>query len=314
MSRRSTCCSLGLLLVSSLLATPSLAQHGSPASAGPSSVLTPASLKADLVVLRDSFVNREASYTPDARRQAVLRTGALIAASDTLRRAWLELEVARIAALADNGHTGSFAPLRAMHFNRVPFRLVPLGDDFYVLAVQPDMRDLLGARLTSIDGHPIAAVRAIAHTLSGGTPAWRDRSAPYFFESPELMHALGTTGAADSATYGFTMPNGRQVSRRVRGLPADPNSPFIPASVWMSPSPITLGVQTWTTLLDESRAPWSVRDPHARFRWRDAPEVDGVVIELRQNVDAGNAHPDIPRQRDACWSSAGRAMSCWTCA
>ncbi len=39
------------------------------------------------------------------------------------------------------------------------------------------------------------------------------------------------------------------------------------------------------TLLNETDAPWSVREWPTRFRWREAPELDGVVVDLRQNVD-----------------------------
>jgi len=46
----------------------------------------------------------------------------------------------------------------------------------------------------------------------------------------------------------------------------------------------------WRALLAASQAPWSLSEPDVSFRWRPAPEIDGMVVELRQTVSSpGNA-------------------------
>jgi hypothetical protein len=46
--------------------------------------------------------------------------------------------------------------------------------------------------------------------------------------------------------------------------------------------------QEWRTLISTDQAPWSLQDPDTPFRWRLAPEIGGIAIELRQNQDADN--------------------------
>src|SRR6185503_12010128 len=49
--------------------------------------------------------------------------------------------------------------------------------------------------------------------------------------------------------------------------------------------------------LDPAKAPWSLAEPSVRFRWRAAPEVSAIVIELRQVVSSpGNSIADFLRE------------------
>jgi hypothetical protein len=248
--------------------------------------LAASALRADLAVFRSEFFDRERSYDAVARVQAEQRLQRLEASIDTVSRTWFELEIARIVALADNGHTNVQAGSRASRYNRVPFRLVPLGGGFHVLRASGALTDLPGARLVSIDGRSIADVRAIAHTLHGGTPEWRDRVAPFVFESPHLLHALGVARDASAATYEFELPEGRRVRRRVEGHPPDAGAPRVGTGRWVYPEPGLPASEGWRGVLAPDRAPWSLREAGSPFRWRDAPELRAVVIELRQNFDA----------------------------
>jgi hypothetical protein len=268
-----------------LIAAPLAAQHGG--APKPMVPLTPATMRADLTVMREQFVMKDAAFTPETRQAALARIARLENAADTLHRPYFELEIARIAALADNGHSNSPGVMRSYRFNRAGIRLTPFGQDFYVLGVQSAFADLLGAKLVSIDGHPASQLRDIGRTLTGGTTGWRDRYVSYFLESPEQMHALGAINNADAATYGFELADGRKLQRRIVADAPDTIPSFAPASRWMSGTPFTNDGKQWKTMFTEQSAPWAQREWGNRFRWREAPEIDGVVVELRQNVDAG---------------------------
>lgn len=230
----------------------------------------------DITVFREQFFNIDRAYTPEARAEAAARLRRLKADEATISQAFFELELARIAALADNGHTLPFSNPRS----RVPLRLVPFGEDFYVLRASSEYSDLLGGRLVSVDGHPIAELRTAARALTGGATGWRDRFAPYFLESPEQMRALAAIGLG--GTYRFEMPDGRIVNRDITPEPANESRPSNDSDRWLSPE-LLPQEEGWRTLLSPDRAPWSLREPDDRFRWRAAPEIDGLVIELRQN-------------------------------
>lgn len=268
-----------------LAATQAKAQHGQ-GDAAPV-VATPAARTADLAVFRQRFLNEDKSYSAAARAEAETRLAALEQRVGAVSQAQFELELGRIVALADNGHTAFFAGPRSRRYNRVAIRLAPLGEDFYVLRTREADADLLGARLIAIGGRPAAEVRDVGRTLHGGTPAWRDRQVEYFLESPEQMQALGVLTAGGPTTYRFRLADGREVERE---LTLDPpgNHPAARTSRWFYAQPVEGEGNAWRAALSAERAPWALQDPDTPFRWRMAPEIDAMVIELRQNNNSEN--------------------------
>lgn len=250
----------------------------------PFDLTTAGARRADIAFFRENFMARDRAYTEAARAEAEIRLNTLVDQAATVSQAFFELELARIVALADNGHTAYFPGPRSRRFNRImDVRFAPFGEDFYVLRASPANADLLGARLVAIDGHAIAQVRATARSLSGGTEGWRDRNAAYFFESPEQMQALGAIASADRATYRFRLVNGRTVNRLFTPELANPNRVRANADRWYYPAPVEGEGGEWRALLAAEQAPWAFQEPDNAFRMRDAPEIDAYVIELRQN-------------------------------
>ncbi|HKP29109.1 MAG TPA: hypothetical protein VJU15_06885 [Gemmatimonadales bacterium] len=226
---------------------------------------------ADLKFFRAEFMAKDRSYSADARKKAEDRLSKLETEAAGMTQVAFDLELARIVAIADNGHTAYFASTRSWRKNRVPLRLVPFGEEFYVLHADDANRDLVGARVDAIDDRSIGQFVATARMLSGGTSAWRDRSVPYFLESPEQMYALKQSKEPGQATYRFTLPGGKKLERR---LVASVDSA---ANPWPG---------RW--LYDQPNAVWAFQQQGTPFRWRDAPEIDGMVIELRQTYNAPN--------------------------
>jgi hypothetical protein len=164
--------------------------------------------------------------------------------------------------------------------------MATFGGEFHVLRASDANADLLGARLVSVDGNTVTTLRDSARTLVGGPPHRRDQFAPSLLESPEQLHALGIARDAGRATYVFRRLDGRTVSRELAGeAPSAAGSRTSAARVLFPASP-TDDERGWRTLLPEARAPWALKEFDTRFRWREAPEIDGMVIELRQIFDA----------------------------
>jgi hypothetical protein len=267
-----------------LAALDAAAQHRESAAAAAVDPASPEARHADIAAFRERFLAMDRAYAEAARAEAETRLAALQAQVDSVPPAYFELELARIVALADNGHTAYFPGPRSRRFNRIAeVRFAPFGEDFYVLRAAPEHADLLGARLVAIDGRPIADIRAVARSLAGGPPSWRDRNANYFLESPEQMHALGVIARPDRASYRFRLANGRTATRRFVPEPANPDRVRANAERWLYPQLMEAEGDRWRALLAEERAPWPLRDPDTPFRMRDAPEIDAFVIELRQN-------------------------------
>ncbi len=261
-----------------------LAQHMPPPPSAQTESATPEARIADIAVFREQFLAVDRAYTDAARAEAEARLAALEARVGEVSQAYFELELARIVALADNGHSAYFPGPRSRRFNRISAaRFAPFGEDFYVLRANPEHGDLLGARLVSIDGRSAGQVRDVARTLGGGTAGWRDRNVAYFLESPEQMQALGVIANPERATYRFRLANGRTVTRRFEAEPANPNRVRANSDRWFYPALLEEEGDDWVALLAPEQAPWSLQDPATPFRMRDAPELDAFVIELRQN-------------------------------
>jgi hypothetical protein len=242
--------------------------------------------RSDLAAFRRDFFARDSSYSREDRAEAAARLAKLESDAATASPIYFELELARIVALADNGHTASPAPFRAPRYSRVPIRLVPFGDQFYVLRADTAYADLLGARVVAIDGKPIRDVRAIAHTLWGGTPSWRDRHVPFLLESPEQMLALGVGKDAKAASYRFLLRNGRTIERRIVANPSDSRLDFRGTVRWLSPEPLVNDRGEWRHLVAPDRTPWAFQDVARTFRTRVATDLNALVVQLRSNVDS----------------------------
>jgi len=239
----------------------------------------------DIAAFRREFFLRDSSYSPAHRAEAETRLKTLESRLGSVSAAQFELDLARIVALADNGHTNSPASVRSRRYGRVPIRFVPFGDQFYVLSADSGHADLLGARLVAIDGKSLREVRTIGHTLWGGTAAWRDRQLPFLLESPDQMQAVGIATNGQSATYRLELRGGRAVDRRISAEPPNGGREFYPTTRWLMPEPLEPDRAAWRLLGARDRTPWAFREPKLFFRLRAAPELNGMVVQLRANHD-----------------------------
>ena len=269
------------LLLAAALAIPGLSNAQTP----PAGQLTAAQMRDDLAVFRSQVFERDNSYSTSARAEANARLRKLEADVDNTTPARFAIALAQIVALADNGHTNAAGAARARVFNRIPVRLTNFGQDFHVTRATEANADLLGARLVSIDGHSISQLRDSARTLFGGVTQRRDRFAPFLMESPAQLHAMGLATSSENAAYVFQSIDGQTIQRRLTDEPNRAPDARAPARA-MFPAPLPDEQGKWRALLAVDRAPWSLAEPDLPFRWRAAPEIDGMVMELRQTFDA----------------------------
>ena len=240
----------------------------------------PSGRREDLAAFRQQFFDVDHSYAPAARAEATRRLRTLEQQLDRVTDAEFVVRLAQIVALADNGHTSMLFRGNAPELRRVAIRLVPFGDQFYVVRAATRYADVVGGRLVAIDGHSISQLRDSARTLTGGIAAWRDRSAPLLFESPGQLHAMGMARSGASATYQFELAGGRTISKTLSPTDPLPGDGFSVLSA-LNPD-VPPGV---ATLLPLARAPWALQEFGSLIRRRDAPELDAVVIQMHGNFE-----------------------------
>ena len=274
------------LLPAFVAASSAAAQASSTTPVVDRAAITPAQMRDDVRLFRSEFMARDNSYAPAARKEAEARLARLESRLEHTTPVGFELAVAQIVALADNAHTIVPPGVRVRHFNRVPLRLATFGGDLRVIRAAGPHVDLLGAKLLSVDGHAVTEVRDSARTLVSGPAHRRDRFGYSLAESPQQLNAMGLAPNASRATYVFQTLDGKTVSRQLAADPAVPDDNRAGATRLFYPAPLPEDQGGWRTLLAAEQAPWALTEPDSRFRWRDAPEIQGMVIELRQIFDA----------------------------
>lgn len=129
------------------------------------------------------------SFAPSDRTEADRRLDALEALGTVLDRAHFRAALMQIDALTDNGHSRvenepGAAPLE------LPVRVASFSDGIYVMRATEIHADLLGCRVTAIDGQSIDAVMAKLARLRGGTPQWRRLHASQSLVLQDLLYGM----------------------------------------------------------------------------------------------------------------------------
>lgn len=200
------------------------------------------------------------AYSPAARIKAQERLVKLERSAGHVSQAAFTVEICRITALADNLHSSCF-------FNRkdgAPLGFTVLSGRFFVTLADPADADLLGGELIAIDGRGLSALRKAGRSLTGGPTAHRDLTFSTLLNRLDLLNALGVADTPQSARFRIRLTNGRIVERSLSVKSREADWPSLPAA---------------------DKTPWSLQDRATLYRWRDAPGLDAVVVQLRGNVD-----------------------------
>lgn len=176
---------------------------------------------ADIAKVRD-FLDSDKSYSPAKRAEAEAAFAKLQASASNMSRAAFQLAVAHIAALTHNGHTMLVSGGWMFEFNRIPLRAHVFADEMRIVHAPEAMRELVGARVVSIDGHSADALRQAFGQYFGAREGKRDEWVGFFIESPALLHAAGLAKESDRLDMQFELANGSKVTRTLQGLAVVP--------------------------------------------------------------------------------------------
>ena len=166
--------------------------------------------RADLLVLATQLPEKHPNLFAKISEQewtaAVDRLGAAI---PQLSDAQVVTQLAQLINLAGDANTQLELGPEA-GFNFYPLGLYWFEDGLYVVQGPAELAELLGAKLTAIDGVPTAEVLLrLAPAVPHANESQLHSQAPYFIVLAELLHALGVADAADSARFELTLQDGR---------------------------------------------------------------------------------------------------------
>jgi len=242
-----------------------------------------ADYRGDLAPLRDAYVMKSGAFTDSTRKAALDEVAALEARAGQLTPAEFLLGLARVTALADNGHDGwhpgdgAWLPER-----RAPMRFFAFPDALVVAHAAKAEQDLVGARVTAIDGTPIDEAFRRLDALAGGPENYRRWNVGAFLERAELLHALGLARAPDRYALSLILPDGTAATREVAMIPrADAPHGTEPGRL-LSGAPYGNEAELgWRGITGAPNEPMYLQDPDRLFRYLRLPELQASYIQFR---------------------------------
>jgi hypothetical protein len=243
----------------------------------------------DLARAKTGYVLKSKAFTKAGREAALALIAQMERKASSLSDADFLLGMMRVTALAANGHDcvdeGDRAWLPA---TRLPLHLIWFADGLVVARAAPQESDLLGARVTAIEGLAPDRLLAALRPLSGGTDAYRKWDLMWVVENGGLLHALGLARDANALRFRFRLRDRKSIARTIAFVPKSAAPPATDAVRYGAPAPYDGEAKAgWRAAADPLRAPLYLEEPDRHFRAVRLPALDALYIQLRANADAG---------------------------
>jgi hypothetical protein len=226
------------------------------------------------------------SFEPTVRTEVIRRLDALEALSTILDRAHLYVALMRIDALADNGHSRIENEGSAAHLE-LPVRLAAFADGLYIMRATEINADLLGGRVTAIDGQSIDAVMTQLEQLRGGTPQWRRLLASQYLFQQDLLYGIDVAPDTRHSTWTVETPAGAVITRRLDAYAPPASEPAVPVTRWLSNESLTGMEGQWRAVEPDHSLPIALIDFDKPFRSLTLPGTCVQFVQFKSNSDQG---------------------------
>ena len=233
----------------------------------------------DLVQFRAEFLETDTSYTIAERKQAEALLAELEKNLNTLSNPQIELALAEIAAVTDNGHSFLMPGGWTARYPRLPIEFHVFADGIFVINATEDHEQLVGRKLKSIDGKLTEELRKTWARYQGGTEGWRDQFLPYFLETPAILHAAGLAAKAASTCLELL---GEDRETTTHCLEASRDLPALEGfDQYIVPSRLLRIAAN----AEPIKQPLYLQQPERVFRVTTIDDLNAVYLQFRANVD-----------------------------
>jgi hypothetical protein len=229
------------------------------------------------------LIAMDRSFAPASRTEANRRIDALEALDAVLDRPHFRVALLQIDALADNGHSRVENEPSARP-KELPVRVAAFSDGFYIMRATESNADLLGGRVTAIDGQAIDVVVSKLEQLRGGTASWRRLHAAQFLTLQDILYGIEVAPDMQHSTWSVETRAGAVATRRLDAYAPPASEPAVAGHRWLSSEPVT-GMAGWRAAEPDHPLPLSLTDFHQPFRHLPVPETCTQFVQLKSNVD-----------------------------
>ena len=235
----------------------------------------------DLIVARDVFLQKDRSYSAEARHAAYDEIERTRTRVDQLTDQQIVASLARAAALSDNAHTRAYLLRNRSYWRRYPIRIWKFSDGWHVVAARGQGTSLVGGRITHIQHVPVEQVFEKVRPLYAGNTGWSSYMSTYTLTSPDAL--LGV-GLLDNDVAEFTVQSDT-ASRSVR-LAAEPLDPRTgPEENWWFLSPQHPAASGWAHVLTSRSLPPMLMSPELSYMYARC-DRDVLYVRYSRSADA----------------------------
>ncbi|MGC2031065.1 MAG: hypothetical protein WA642_13690 [Steroidobacteraceae bacterium] len=192
----------------------------------------------------------------------------------------------QIDALADNGHSRIESEGRAAHLE-LPVRLAAFSDGLYIMRATEINADLLGGRVTAVDGQSIDAVMAKLEQLRGGTSQWRRLLASQYLTQQDLLYGIDVAPDTRHSTWTIETPAGAVITKRLDAYAPPASEPAVPVTRWLSSESLTGMEGQWRAVEPDHLLPIALIDFDKPFRSLTLPGTCVQFVQFKSNSDQG---------------------------
>ena len=203
-----------------------------------------------------------------------------------LDRPHFRVALMQIDALADNGHS-RVENERGAASLELPVRVTEFSNGLYIMRATEMHADLLGSRITAIDGQSIDAVMTKLQQLRGGTPQWRRLHASQYLTEQDLLYGIEVAPDTQHSDWTVETPSGKTITRRLNSYVPPANEPAGFPTRWLSSEPLPGVAGQWRAVEPDHRLPISLTDFDKAFRRLSLPGTCTEFVQFKSNTDEG---------------------------
>jgi hypothetical protein len=201
------------------------------------------------------------------------------------------VELIRLAAMPGwagrDGHTGIFPGAGTHEF---PILLWQFSDGMVITAARAPYEDLVGSRIETIEGRPVADVLALVEPLvPRDNPSTLLAYAPLYLRMSEVLAGLGVLDRAGPATFGVVSPSGATRSVEIAPINAEDDM------AWHGGDPLRLRAADALWLRDIAKPLWWTYLADSRTLYVQYNEVRGGIDGVADEILARARQADVDR-------------------
>ena len=235
--------------------------------------------------LIEEWLQNEPGFSDAQRRSALEQVAERLRQNPQLTDAEFYLEVRRLTAMADNGHSNVSTVPVFTQFGLAPLRTYWFSDGLYIVRARGDLRRFIGGKMVAVEGMPVDEVAERLKVYHGGTmPFFKHYTASTLILSPALIEAAKISEDAD-LTITVALPQGGEEDVTIRAQDAVRGLTRVRPWRSLASSPIAGEDDGWSSAFEAGAAqPLALQDEEALFRYLLLDEGKTAYIQFRANI------------------------------